>query len=78
MLFCVNLVIMKINYFAPAIKRSPLSLFLDHFFVVGRGGGRGIKGTALLHLGKDVSLPFINHDPCDLRSLINPDLDHSK
>ena len=48
MLFCVNLVIMKINYFAPAIKRPPLSLFLDHFFVVGRGGGGGggIKGTA--------------------------------
>ena len=41
MLFCVNLVIMKINYFAPAIKRLPLSLFLDHFFVVGSGGGGG-------------------------------------
>ena len=48
MLFCVNLVIMKINYFAPAIKRSPLSLFLEWGGGGGGGGGgaRGIKGTA--------------------------------
>ena len=47
MLFYVNLVKTKINYFAPAIKRSPLSLFLDHFFVVlGGVGGGGIKGTS--------------------------------
>lgn len=45
MLFYVNLVITKINYFAPAIKRSPLSLFLDHFFVV-LGGGRGGGGAS--------------------------------